>query len=103
MVSELGYKLCPEENVLSRMMIAIDDNPQHEIILRITGDDILIDPDYLMETVNNFKINNSDYTDAKNLPSGTEVEVLVKTFFLLLMTILLILQGLNILRITIKK
>jgi len=80
LVSELGYKLYrgPEENVLSRMMIAIDDNPQHEIILRITGDDILIDPDYLMETVNNFKINNSDYTDAKNLPSGTEVEVFSK-------------------------
>ncbi len=80
LISNLGYKVYrgPEENVLNRMMLGINDNPDHDIILRITGDDILIDPDYLEKTIENFKLNNSDYTDAKNLPSGTEVEIFSK-------------------------
>jgi len=64
----------PVEDVLSRMMLAIDDNSDHDITLRITGDDLLIDPEYLKKTVEHHLKTNSQYTDAKSLPSGTEVE-----------------------------
>ena len=63
------------ENVLSRMMLAIDDNQDHDIVLRITGDDILVDPCYVKKTIAHHLANNAHYTDAKKLPSGTEVEV----------------------------
>jgi len=63
------------EDVLSRMMLAVDDNQDHNIVLRITGDDILIDSDYLNKTVNCHLQKNAHYTEAKKLPSGTEVEV----------------------------
>ncbi len=63
------------EDVLSRMMLAVDDNQNHNIVLRITGDDILIDSDYLEKTVKYHLEKNAHYTDAKRLPSGTEVEV----------------------------
>jgi len=63
------------ENVLSRMMLAIHDNPEHDLVLRITGDDILIDPDYLHLTIKHHLETSAHYTDAKKLPSGVEVEV----------------------------
>lgn len=63
------------DDVLSRMILAIDDNNDHDIVLRITGDDILIDSEYLQKTVQCHLKNNAHYTDAKALPSGVEVEV----------------------------
>ena len=63
------------EDVLSRMILAINRYEDHNTILRVTGDDILIDPYYLNKTVKWHFKNNADYTDAKCLPSGTEVEV----------------------------
>lgn len=64
-----------ELNVLNRMMVAINKFTDHDIILRVTGDDILVDPDYMKRTIDYHLENNYDYTDAKSLPSGTEVEV----------------------------
>lgn len=66
------------DDVLSRMMLAINDNKDHEIIVRITGDDILIDPFYLNKTIKYHQIKNAQYTDAKKLPSGTDIEVFQK-------------------------
>ncbi|MBF0328472.1 MAG: N-acetylneuraminate synthase family protein [Nitrospirae bacterium] len=63
------------ENVLSRMMLAVDDHPDHSLILRITGDDLLMDSEYLFKTLEYHLKMNADYTDAKQLPSGVEVEV----------------------------
>lgn len=63
------------DDVLARMMLAIKDFQDHDVVLRITGDDILIDADYLNKTVIHHLQTNSHYTDAKKLPSGTEVEV----------------------------
>jgi len=63
------------EDVLSRMMLAVDDNQDHNIVLRITGDDILVDSEYLQKIINYHLEKNAHYTDAKRLPSGTEVEV----------------------------
>lgn len=64
------------ENVLKRMALAFNYHSDAEIILRVTGDDILIDPDYLEKSINYHKDNNLDYTDSKLLPTGTEVEVI---------------------------
>lgn len=66
------------KDVLSRMMLAINDNNDHDIVVRITGDDILIDPDYLNKTIQYHNKRNAQYTDAKSLPSGTDVEVFQK-------------------------
>lgn len=63
------------EDVLSRMLLAVNDHPDHDVVLRITGDDLLIDPLHLHKTVCHHLDMNADYTDAKKLPSGTEVEV----------------------------
>lgn len=63
------------ENVLSRMMLAINDNLDHSTVIRITGDDIMIDPIYLNKTIKQHLSLNSDYTDAKKLPSGMEAEI----------------------------
>jgi len=73
------------DNVLSRMMLAVNDFNDHDIILRITGDDILIDPLYLDKTVKHHLMTNADYTNAKDLPSGTEVEVFNATVLQLIL------------------
>lgn len=62
------------EDVLARMLGAID-NHAVDAVVRVTGDDILIDPDYLDRAVEHHLTVNAEYTDMKRLPSGTEVEV----------------------------
>lgn len=73
------------KNVLSRMMLALNDNKDHNITIRITGDDIMIDPYYLNKTIKYHNLKNADYTDAKQLPTGTDTEVfqsdILKTIF----------------------
>lgn len=64
----------PTEDVLSRMLGAIGDN-QVDLVLRVTGDDILVDPDYADLAVEHHLRLNAEYSDLKALPSGTEVEV----------------------------
>jgi len=63
-----------EKNVLGRMLES-SKKSKPDIIIRITGDDILIDIDYMEEAIQHHLINNLDYTDHKELPSGTETEV----------------------------
>ena len=46
-----------------------------DVVLRVTGDDILVDPDYIDRAVEHHLTTNSEYSDLKALPSGTEVEV----------------------------
>ncbi len=62
------------ENVLKRLMDGLKKF-KHNIVVRITGDDILIDPDYMDIAINHLIENNLDYVDHKNLPSGTETEI----------------------------
>ena len=44
-------------------------------VIRITGDDILVDPTYLDKAISKHLIFNADYTSSKELPPGTETEV----------------------------
>ncbi len=62
------------KNVLKRVLGALSKF-KSDIAIRITGDDILIDPQYLDKTLEHHLSKNLQYTDAKNLPSGTEVEI----------------------------
>jgi len=63
-----------EKNVLGRILKATQKtNP--DLIIRITGDDILIDVEYMDKAIKYHLENNLDYTDLKKIPSGTEVEV----------------------------
>jgi N,N'-diacetyllegionaminate synthase len=64
-----------EVDVLDRMKVAMDDFPDHDCIVRVTGDDILVDPEYIKKTIDHHLETNSDYTDAKRLPAGMETEV----------------------------
>jgi N,N'-diacetyllegionaminate synthase len=62
------------EDVLARMLGALNEHPA-DLALRITGDDILVDPQYLDAAVRYHLRAGAEYTSAKDLPSGTEVEV----------------------------
>ena len=62
------------KNVLQRMTDAADRFGA-DVVLRVTGDDILVDPVYLDASVRHHLETGAEYTSAKALPGGTEVEV----------------------------
>jgi N,N'-diacetyllegionaminate synthase len=64
----------PVNNVLERVIKGIKKY-NHNIVVRVTGDDILIDLDYMNLAINYLLENNLDYVDHKGLPSGTETEI----------------------------
>jgi N,N'-diacetyllegionaminate synthase len=64
----------PIEDVLGRMIGAMEGH-RVDVALRVTGDDILVDPDYVDRAVRHHLSSNAEYSDLKALPSGTEVEV----------------------------
>jgi len=72
--ASVGWARGPTEDVLGRMMEAIQGKDV-DIIIRVTGDDILVDPDYVDKAIRYHLVNNAEYSDLKSLPSGTEVEV----------------------------
>ena len=61
-------------NVLQRIVAACDQYSA-DVVLRVTGDDILVDPTYVDRSVEHHLETGAEYTSAKALPSGTEVEV----------------------------
>lgn len=64
----------PVKDVLGRMLGAAQLTGI-DVAVRITGDDILVDPDYVDKAIAYHLENNLEYSDLKSLPSGTEVEV----------------------------
>jgi len=76
-----------EKNVLKRMKEA-SDLFNNDIIIRVTGDDVLIDPNYLDKLVIFHKSKNLDYSSNKKLPGGTEVEIFNKSLLNLLLKII---------------
>ena len=63
----------PEKDVLSRMLLACDQKTN--IVVRVTGDDILIDAKYLDKAIDHSLKNNAEYCSVKSIPQGTEVEL----------------------------
>ena len=69
-----------ELNVLGRILGASKKFGNFDHLVRVTGDDILIDHNYLDIAIRHHLSKNSDYTDHKLLPSGTETEVFSHVF-----------------------
>ena len=67
-------------NVLKRMNSAIM-NKKCDLVLRITGDDILIDPYYLDKNIEFHLKNNLEYSNNKKLPSEWKWKFLIKICF----------------------
>ena len=81
-IAKINKILCfrgSDKNVLGRMLSSIKEI-KTDIVVRITGDDILIDPHYLDKTIDYHLKNNLQYTDAKSLPSGIDTEIFDRTF-----------------------
>ena len=65
------------KNVLERVTKGLKKY-NHNIVVRVTGDDILIDVDYMNLAINHLLENNLDYVDHKDLPSGTKQKYLIE-------------------------
>ena len=64
----------PTEDVLARLLGALEGK-NVDVVVRVTGDDLLVDPDYLDRGVRHHLETNAEYTALKSLPSGTEAEI----------------------------
>jgi N,N'-diacetyllegionaminate synthase len=63
-----------EDDVMLRFLDAASREAA-DLVVRITGDDLLIDPDFLDRTVAYHLEKNADYTSCSGLPKGMETEV----------------------------
>jgi spore coat polysaccharide biosynthesis protein SpsF (cytidylyltransferase family) len=66
---------------MGRFLDAIDDYRDVNNIIRITGDDILVDPDYLDDMMFFHLHTESDFTYTTYLPKGFEVEIIKHSVF----------------------
>ena len=57
------------------MIFALKKIKKIASVVRITGDDIMVDPAYIDKSIAEHNKINADYTSSKSLPSGTEAEV----------------------------
>ena len=64
-----------DQDVLKRMIFALKKIKKIASVVRITGDDIMVDPAYIDKSIAEHNKINADYTSSKSLPSGTEAEV----------------------------
>lgn len=71
--SEIPVHRGQVEDVLGRMLGGLDGH-NVDVVIRVTGDDILVDPDYIDRGLQYHLDTNLEYSDLKALPSGTEVE-----------------------------
>lgn len=76
LAAEAGVRLHrgPVEDVLGRVLGAFKDRDV-DVIVRVTGDDILVDPDYLDAAVRHHLCSNAEHTLVHDLPSGVEAEI----------------------------
>jgi len=77
--NKINYYRGSEKNVLERILGAVKKY-KTDVVIRLTGDDILVDPYYMDKTIDYHLKNNLQYTDAKNLPSGIEAEIFDRHF-----------------------
>jgi N,N'-diacetyllegionaminate synthase len=64
-----------EKNVIERINLPINKYPEYNTVIRLTADDLLIDPFYLKKTIIFHFKNNLNYSSCNELPDGTSVEV----------------------------
>lgn len=71
----IGYIAGSEKDVMARFIQAAEIY-KADIVVRITGDDILTDPVILDDMICFFKKSNADYVWAEGLPKGVESEII---------------------------
>src|SRR6185436_1826848 len=64
-----------EDDVMQRFLDAAS-RESADVVVRITGDDVFIDPAFLDRAVGHHLANNADYTAYPGLPKGMETEVM---------------------------
>jgi N,N'-diacetyllegionaminate synthase len=64
-----------EENVMKRFLDAAS-REEASVVVRVTGDDILVDPAFLDRAVDYHLAKNSEYTAYPGLPKGMETEII---------------------------
>ncbi len=64
-----------EDDVMARFLLAAE-REQAEHIVRVTGDDLFVDPEYLDRLVLHHLTSGADYSCMPGLPKGTECEVI---------------------------
>lgn len=70
----IGFFAGSEDDVMDRFLGAAErEGAEH--LVRVTGDDLLVDPDYLDRLVLHHIVEEADYSCAPGLPKGTECEV----------------------------
>tara|TARA_E500000178_G_scaffold323570_1_gene349290 strand:- start:102 stop:1871 length:1770 start_codon:yes stop_codon:yes gene_type:complete len=67
------------QNIVSRVINAVLEVGGCRSVVRITGDDIMVDPTYIDKIIEEHNRNMADYTSSKDLPSGTETEIFKMT------------------------
>jgi radical SAM protein with 4Fe4S-binding SPASM domain len=73
--NKVKYFRGSEKDVLARFLGAID-REKADIIIRVTGDNILVDPCYLDKAIQYHIQEKADYTSMRGLPSGVKCEVM---------------------------
>ena len=71
----IGYFAGSEDDVMDRFLQAAEQE-QAEHIVRVTGDDIVVDPEYLDRLILYHIQEQADYSCIPGLPKGTESEVM---------------------------
>jgi N,N'-diacetyllegionaminate synthase len=71
----VGFFAGSEDDVMQRFLDAAE-REQAEHVVRVTGDDLLVDPAYLDRLVLHHIREGADYTAAPGLPKGTECEAI---------------------------
>lgn len=82
---EVGCFRGNEENVLSRYIEIIKSN-DFDVVVRLTGDNPILDLEILEDTIEKHVRENNDYTKTEGLPIGMNFEVVKPSALLLLET-----------------
>ena len=91
-----------EKNVLKRMFNA-SKKFKSDLVIRVTGDDVLIDPEYLDKLIDFHLNKNLEYSNNKALPGGTEVEIFNKDLISFLLKVIKNKDGTEYLTFYIQK
>ena len=71
----------PENNVIKRMKMCLDEEQQVTYVGRITADNPLTDPDLIIQQVNAMRDTNVDYSYCYSSPIGSSIDLWTKESF----------------------
>ena len=74
-IEKVKFMVGPNEDVLFRLLMAAHREDADHIV-RITADDILVDPEHIDKAIDIHLETGADYTAWEGLPKGTEAEII---------------------------